>query len=71
MLKTISKLICFFWISREKFEPESGFEPGISRSLAWRSYQLSYPSFFTTTLNSIFIKEILNINLKYSFIFGK
>ena len=24
-------------ISRDKFEPKPGFEPGTSRSLAWRS----------------------------------
>ena len=53
----IQRMNCY-WISREKFEPELGFEPRISRSLAWRSYQLSYPSSYSSSCSNVPLETI-------------
>ena len=46
------------FISREKFEPEPGFDPRISRSLAWRSYQSSYPSSHSYSCSNVPLEMI-------------
>ena len=48
-----------FIVSRGTFEPEPGFEPRVSRSLAWGSYQLSYPSSHSSSWSNVPLETIM------------